>query len=143
MNSNTLLIPVVIQIGLTVAIYFRLVLAKAAAVKAGQVNEARRALYDDAWPESVLHLNNNIRNQFELPVLFYVLVFALIQINAVGTIALLAAWVFALSRLAHAYVHTGVNIVKIRRNIFLVGAVSVLVMLLNLAVALAVNLFWA
>lgn len=140
MNSNLLLVPVVIQISLTMAIYIRLVIAKAAAVKAGQVNEARRALYDDAWPESVLQLNNNIRNQFELPVLFYVVVFALIQINAAGSIALLAAWVFAVSRLVHAYIHTGENIVKLRRNVFLVGAVSLLVMLVNLAVSLACGL---
>ena len=38
------------------------------------------------------------------------------------------AWLFVLSRLAHAYIHTGTNYVRHRFNAFLVGAVVLLAM---------------
>ena len=35
----------------------------------GEVDLARRGLTTTLWPESVVKINNNIRNQFEVPVL--------------------------------------------------------------------------
>lgn len=125
MNPNWLYLPVLLQIFLTLTIYCALVLAKIRAVRAGEVDAARRALHSDAWPEYVQKISNNIRNQFELPVLFYVLTFALVELNAVGIIAIVAAWAFALSRLVHAWIHTGANIVLMRRNVFLLGVLAI------------------
>ena len=56
-----------LQILLTITVYVALVVAKSRAIQAGQVDLARRALHADAWPESVQKINNNIRNQFEVP----------------------------------------------------------------------------
>lgn len=128
MNPNWLYLPVLLQICLTLTVYSALILAKIKAIRAGEVDNARRALHDDAWPEYVQKINNNIRNQFEVPVLFYVLVIALIELDAVGVLALLAAWVFALSRLLHAWIHAGPNVVPMRRNIFLIGVLAIFVL---------------
>lgn len=128
MNPNYLYLPVLVQICLTLAVYGALIRAKIKALREGQVDNARRALHDDAWPEYVQKINNNIRNQFEVPVLFYVLVIALVQLNGVSIVAIAAAWIFALSRLAHAWIHTGANVVRLRRNIFLLGIASVFVL---------------
>lgn len=125
MNPNWLYLPLLLQVCLTLAIYSALILAKIKAVRANEVDHTRRALHDDAWPEYVQKINNNIRNQFEVPVLFYVLVIALVELSAVGIIAIVAAWVFALSRLIHAWVHTGPNVVLLRRNIFIVGVLAI------------------
>lgn len=128
MNPNWLYLPVLLQICLTLTVYSALILAKIKALRAGEVDNARRALHDDAWPEYVQKINNNIRNQFEVPVLFYVLVIALIELDAVGVLALLAAWMFALSRLLHAWIHTGPNVVAMRRRIFLIGVLAIFVL---------------
>ena len=72
-NNNLIFLPVIAQIALTLYAYIALIIAKNKAVKAGEVNEERRSLYEDAWPESVQKINNNIHNQFEIPVLFYVM----------------------------------------------------------------------
>lgn len=125
MNPNWLYLPVLLQIFLTLTIYCALVLAKIRAVRAGEVDAARRALHNDAWPEYVQKISNSIRNQFELPVLFYVLTFALVELNAVGIIAIVVAWAFVLSRLIHAWIHTGPNIVLMRRNVFLLGVLAI------------------
>ena len=69
MNRNLIFAPVLVQALLTLSVYVFLVVAKVRAMKSGLVDMARRALYDDAWPEGVMKINNNIRNQFELPAL--------------------------------------------------------------------------
>jgi hypothetical protein len=128
MTSNTLVLPALAQILLTVAMYARLAIAKARAVRAGSVDLERRALHDDAWPDSVVKINNNIRNQFEVPVLFYVLTIFLWQLNAAGAVAQSLAWAFVASRFVHAFVHTGSNYVPARRRIFMFGCVVVAAM---------------
>ncbi len=93
----------------------------------------RSALHDDAWPDSVRKINNNIRNQFEVPVLFYVLAFALWALDSVHEAALAAAWLFVLSRVVHAWIHIGSNVVPVRRPVFTFGWSMVLVMALLVA----------
>ncbi|MFA6444542.1 MAG: MAPEG family protein, partial [Sterolibacterium sp.] len=92
------------------------------------VDTARRALHDDAWPESVMKINNNIRNQFELPILFYVLTIVLWQLKETGALAQSLAWLFVASRCVHAYIHTGSNYVPARRKVFMFGCVVVMAM---------------
>ncbi|MGH8863241.1 MAG: MAPEG family protein [Burkholderiales bacterium] len=130
MSRNLIFAPVLVQVLLTLAVYLLLVRAKIRAMKAGQVNLERRALYDDAWPESVIQINNNIRNQFELPVLFYAMAFTLWALDAVHVVALAAAWLFALSRIVHAWVHIGPNTQPLRRQAFTFGWAMVAVMAL-------------
>ena len=128
MERDLLLLPVVAQVFLVVALYVRLAMAKSQAAKAGLVNETRRALYDDAWPESVLQINNCIRNQFEVPVLFFVLTLIFWMIDSVSGLVHILAWSFVLTRLIHAYIHTGSNYVPIRRRMFMMGCLVIMVM---------------
>src|SRR5262245_62516596 len=107
MKQDLIFVPVLLQVLITLYAYVRLGSEKSKALSAGLVDQDRRALHEDAWPDSVIKINNNIRNQFELPVLFYVLVTVIWALNAAGTIAQAAAWLFALSRVAHLVVHTG------------------------------------
>jgi len=128
MPNNMILLPVLAQVLLTIIVYGTLVLAKAKAMKGGLVDLDRRALHDDAWPENVMKINNNIRNQFEVPVLFYVLTILLWRLNQTGVLAQSLAWLFVISRFVHAYIHTGSNYVPLRRNVFMFGCVVVLAM---------------
>jgi hypothetical protein len=123
-----ILLPVLAQILLTIIVYVALALAKAKAMKGGLVDLDRRALHEDAWPESVMKINNNIRNQFEVPVLFYVLTILLWQLKQTGVLAQSLAWLFVTSRFVHAYIHMGSNYVPARRKVFMFGCVVVLAM---------------
>jgi hypothetical protein len=58
MSQQLIFIPVLIQITLTLGLYIFLGIAKSRALKLGDVNEDRRGLHDDAWPDSVLKINN-------------------------------------------------------------------------------------
>ena len=125
MSARLIFYPVLVQVLLTIAVYLKLNAAKRKAVREGTVDDARRALDEDAWPDSVRKINNNIRNQFEVPVLFYVLALILFALNAVGVVALSLAWLFVATRMVHAWVHTGSNYVPLRRRVFMAGCASI------------------
>lgn len=126
MEAKFIFWPVLAQVGLTVFIFIRLALVKAKARKTGDVDLSRRALHPDAWPDYVLQVTNNLRNQFEMPVLFYVIAFLLWALDSVNVTALALAWFFVISRFLHAYIHTGSNIVKYRLTVFQIGAAALL-----------------
>jgi hypothetical protein len=131
MNSNLIVWPVLAQILLTLMMLIMLALRKAKAVKAGEVDRRQAALDNRAWPKSVVKVSNNIANQFEVPVLFYVMCLVLHSMDAVDMVALFLAWSFALSRYAHAYVHIGSNNVPTRLRLFLVGCFVLIALLVN------------
>ncbi len=136
MNQNLIFLPVLVQIALVIALYVYLAIAKSRASQRGEVDKDRRALYDDAWPESVLKINNCIRNQFEVPVLFYALIFILWSLGAVNIFVHVVAWLFVATRIVHANIHTGSNYVPLRRSVFSIGVLIVLVLSLFALVAL-------
>lgn len=138
MNDSYILLTVLVQIFLTFWLYIYLAIAKKKALKLGQVDEKRRALHEDAWPESVMKINNCIRSQFEMPVIFYVLVISLMLTNSVNLYLQILAWAFVLSRVAHAIIHTGSNYVPTRRKLFMVGSLLLIVLSLNLAYSIIV-----
>jgi len=141
MNRDLIFGPVLAQVVLTLFVYVALIKAKIRATRAGNVDMARRALHDDAWPDDVMQINNNIRNQFELPVLFYVLCSMLWALHAVHWLALIAAAVFVLSRIVHVYIHIGSNYVPARRQAFTVGWYALAAMALLVALELGRRLF--
>lgn len=130
MAKNLIFLPVLIQVLLTIIVFIWLGIAKSKAIKLGQVDLEKRALHPEAWPDTVLKISNNINNQFETPVLFYTLAITLWALDAVDIFALLFAWGFVATRIAHVYIHTGSNIVAIRRRFFTLGCVFLMLLML-------------
>jgi hypothetical protein len=124
MEPKLIFWPVLAQVALTVFMFIRIAIVKARSLAAGDVDLSRRALHPEAWPDYVLKVTNNVRNQFEMPVLFYVIALGLWALAEVNVATLTLAWVFVASRLAHAYIHTGSNIVKYRLRMFKLGTVA-------------------
>jgi hypothetical protein len=139
MNSNLIFLPAIAQILLTMSVFIGLAVAKSKAAKSGEVNEERRALYDDAWPESVIKYNNNIRNQFELPVLYYVLCIILWALNTTNIIVHAIAWLFVVSRIIHAAMHTGSNYVPLRRKVFMFGFFTLVTLAFSAIISIVVQ----
>ena len=72
-----------------------------------------RARRDRNYTTRARQFGNCFSNQFELPMLLFVLI-AFILITRVGDLLLLIlAWVFVISRIVHAYVHTTSNDVRL------------------------------
>lgn len=121
MESKLIFYPVIAQILLTLSMYLKLAIVKNRALAKGEVDLNRRALHGDAWPDYVMKTNNNLQNQFESPVLFYALCFMLWALGVVNIIGLSAAWGFVILRVVHAIVHSGSNIVAMRKKVFMVA----------------------
>jgi len=136
MNANEIFLPVLVQILITITGFMLLGVRKTRAVKTGQVDLDKTALDNDAWPDYVLMVSNNIRNQFQVPVLFYVLCFLLYSIDAVSTTVLYLAWAFVISRAIHAYIHMSSNFVPARFSVFTIGFLIMIAMFVFAAIAL-------
>ena len=126
MNASLILWPVMAQIFLTLILFFLLAARKASVMKAGLLDRQQAALNNKAWPDDVVKVSNNIANQAEVPILFYVLTLMLFGLDAVNTISLILAWVFVVCRFAHSYIHTHSNDVPLRLRFFLLSAVMVI-----------------
>ncbi len=129
MYDTLIFLPILTLVSLTLGLYIYLAVAKAQASKLGQVNEERRALYNDAWPENVQKINNSIRNQFEIPVLFYILIFVNFSAELIDITTHILAWLFVASRFFHAYIHTGSNFIPLRRRFFMMGCFIIFAMI--------------
>ena len=136
MSIQAIVYPILAQVALTIALFAVLAQRKSKALRLGEVNEARRALHEDAWPDYVLQVNNCIRNQFEIPILFYVVCLIYITLDAIGLLPVIMACGFVLSRFIHAYIHVTNNHVPTRRRLFSFGVVMVLAMLIWLLIIL-------
>ncbi|WP_245489074.1 MAPEG family protein [Mesorhizobium sp. M7D.F.Ca.US.004.03.1.1] len=77
-------------------------------------------------PASSITVAANLTNQFELPVLFYVLCLTLHLTNGVNYLTLALMWIFVASRYFHAWVHLTSNNLLLRSRSFFVGAVILL-----------------
>lgn len=139
METNLIFYPVVAQIILTFIVYSFLPIVKKRALENNEVDLVRRPLHDDAWPDSVLKITNNVRNQFESPVLFYALCFMLWALSSVNAVALSAAWLYVVLRVAHAIVHTGSNVVPIRKKVFMASTLVLMLLCICVIYALLKN----
>ena len=128
MTFSNILLPVLLQVSLTLIMFLILGARKSKAIKSGGVDRKKTALDNSAWPEEVVKVSNNIANQFQTPVLFYVLAILFHLTGTVTTTVMVLAWVYSISRLIHGYVHISSNFIPARFSIFTLGVISLIVM---------------
>ena len=122
------LAPVFVQVALTFVLLFWGGTMRIRSIRTGQTASRDIALGESNWPPPVLQVMNAYQNQFELPVLFYVLVaLALISGRATATLIVLS-WVFVALRLFHALIHTTTNNVPRRFFVYTAGMAVLILM---------------
>lgn len=84
-------------------------------------------------PPRVSNPSDNLKNLFELPVLFYALAIYLFVVGQVDPTYLVAAWVFVLFRLLHSAVHCTVNVVMVRFYLYLIASLALWFMVFRAA----------
>lgn len=125
--AAAVLAPLFAQIALTFALLFWMAVLRARDLRSGAVKQRDIALGQQAWPEPTQKVANAFSNQFEAPVLFYVLTGLQWALGAVDQITIALAWAFVLSRYIHAIEHTGRNVVMRRGAIYGIGVLILLV----------------
>jgi len=98
-----------------------------------------RTLRENVWPARTKQIGNAYSNQFEVPSLFFVLVTLAIVTRKADLAFVILEWVFVLSRIAHAVVHTTSNHVPTRGRLFVVGVTILLVMWIIFAIRILLS----
>jgi hypothetical protein len=93
-------------------------------------NKAARVI-----PDEVALSSDNLKNLFELPILFYAICIYLYLSASVDTPYLVAAWWFFAFRIVHSYVHCTSNIVPRRFAAYAIAAAGLWFMVIRAAVA--------
>ena len=140
MTLQMQLLPLFVQVGLTFFLMFWMAGARTTSVRSGEVKIRDIALGQPAWPEYGTKVGNAYHNQFQLPVLFYVLVVLAIIARKADLLFVIMSWIFVLSRIAHAFVHTGSNRLPERFYVFALGAFVLLIMWIIFAVRVLLGL---
>lgn len=121
MNHAAALAPVFVLIALTFGLLVWQARARIAALTARQVRLGDIALGQNAWPERATQLNRAYQNQFEMPVLFYVLVALVLIAGLQNALFVGMEWLFVVCRIAHVCVHVTSNNVVRRFQMFTAG----------------------
>jgi hypothetical protein len=75
-------------------------------------------------PSAVSNPSDNLKNLFEIPVLFYGLALYLFVTNQVDAAYVSAAWIFVAFRALHSAVHCTINLVMLRFYLYLLSTVA-------------------
>jgi hypothetical protein len=75
-------------------------------------------------PPSISNPSDNLKNLFEMPILFYALVLYLFLAKQVDIVYVTAAWGFVFFRTMHSAVHCTFNQVMLRFNLYLFSAIA-------------------
>jgi hypothetical protein len=128
MSLSAVLLPLFVEVVLTFALMLRMGVLRNSDVRAGAVQWQDIALREPKWPKRTTQAAYSFSNQFELPVLFYVLTILEWVTRHAGIFFVALAWVFVIFRLLQAYVHITSNVVRLRGTFYAVGAVVLMVM---------------
>jgi hypothetical protein len=139
MTLRAILLPLFVEVGLTFVLLFWMAALRGRALSNG-VRPEDIALGQPGWPAHATQVANCFRNQFELPVLFYVLVALAIQSRHADLLFVVLSWVFVLLRIAHAYIHTTFNRVQIRGGAYGLGGLVLFVMWIIFAVRILLTI---
>lgn len=128
MSVAAILLPVFVQVALTFALLMRLGAARTASVSAGQTKVRDIALGESNWPPAITQVANCFNNQFQLPLLFYVLAILALVLHKADFLFVILSWVFVISRIVHAGIHITGNNVTHRFAAYTVGLLVLILM---------------
>jgi hypothetical protein len=123
MTLQEILLPLFVEVILSFGLLFWLGPLRARDVRTGLRLEDV-ALREPKWSPGTLQVAYAFSNQFELPVLFYVLTILAYVTHLAGLVFVVLAWVFVIFRLLHAYVHVTSNVVRWRGALYAVAALA-------------------
>jgi hypothetical protein len=128
MSVSSVLLPVFVQVALTFLLLMWMGRARVGSIRAGDVKIRDVALGERNWPMRIQQIANSYHNQFKLPVLFYAIVALALITRKADLVFVVLSWVFVVSRLVHAVIHTTSNRVSQRFTAFLVGVIVLMAM---------------
>ena len=128
MSVQMVLLPVFVLVGLTFALLLWMASARGRALSSRETSFKDIALGQQNWPERATRIGNCFSNQFELPLLFYILIALALPLRRADLVIVLLSWVFVVTRFAHAGIFVSSNNVQQRSLAWFAGVLVLLAM---------------
>ena len=133
MSVQMVLLPVFVLVGLAFALLLSMATMRTRALNGRQTSLKDIALGQPNWPTRVTQIGNCFSNQFEVPVLFYILIALALPLRHADLFIVLMSWVFVATRLVHAGIFVTSNNVRLRGLAWFAGVLVLLAMWLYFA----------
>jgi hypothetical protein len=140
MSIPAILAPVFVLIALTFVLNVWMGWSRTSSIRRGEVKIRDIALGERNWSKQTQQIANAFHNQFELPVLFYVLVILSIITRQADLLFVLLSWVFVVLRLVHAYIMVTTNYVPRRARVHFAAMLVLAVMWLYFAARILLSI---
>ena len=128
MSVRFVLLPLFVEVLLTFGVMFGMMYFRTSTLRRGESRLQDISLREPNWPKRATQFGYAFANQFELPVLFYVLTILVIITRHADLLFVLLAWIFVLMRVLQAVVHVTNNNVRMRGAYYGVGALILFIM---------------
>jgi hypothetical protein len=128
MSVQMVLLPVFVLVGLTFVLLMWMAGARRGALVGGQTRVRDIVLGQPNWPTRATQIGNCFRNQFELPVLFYILIALALPLRHADNLIVLMSWLFVITRLVHAGIFVSSNDLNARSLAWFAGVLVLFVM---------------
>jgi hypothetical protein len=122
------LLPVFVLVGLTFALLLWMAGVRRQALVGGETRVRDVALGQPNWPTRATQVGNSFKNQFELPLLFYILIALALPLRHADLFIVLMSWVFVITRFAHAGIFVTSNDMKQRSLAWFAGVLVLFAM---------------
>jgi hypothetical protein len=133
LSLQSVLLPVFVLVGVAFCLLFRLGFLRVGAARTEGLAARDIAFCRAVWPDRVVQVEKAFTNQFELPILFYILVVLAIITRKYDFLFVILEWLFVILRLVHAGIHITSNELRLRFQTFAAGALVLLAMWLIVA----------
>jgi len=136
MNQDAIFAPFLTQMFLTLLVWVYMYARRIpflVRLKLTQDDMAKPSELARLSPAAVSNPSDNLKNLFEIPVLFYALVLFLYATRHVDALYVGAAWLFVVFRVAHSIVHCTFNLVLLRFSLYVTATLAVWFMLIRAA----------
>jgi hypothetical protein len=128
MSAQMVLLPVFVLVGLAFALLLWMAGARRQALVDGEAKVRDVALGQPNWPTRATQIGNSFSNQFELPVLFYILIALALPLRHADLVIVLLSWVFVVTRFVHAGIFVTSNDLKQRSLAWFAGVLVLFAM---------------
>ena len=136
MSVQTVLLPVFVLVGLAFALLLGMATMRTRALAGGETKMKDVALGEPNWPTRAAQIGNCFSNQFEIPLLFYILIAIALPLRRADLVIVLLSWVFVVTRFVHAGIFVTSNDLRRRGPAWFAGVLVLFAMWLYFALKL-------
>ena len=135
MDRILIIYPVFAMVLLTFFSYIIMFLIVKKYITKKEIKYGQFKLYRGEFPDDYEQSRQHLKNQFELPIIFYLLVALLYSLNNLQYIDIILAWLFVISRYIHSFIRFKNNYLPYRGAIFSLGLVILLAGWINFIIS--------